>query len=56
MGSGRISHGASDGPPSKRLKVRCLGKERDREETDYSSALNLSLGIVFQVPGLDNVL
>ena len=44
MGSGRISHGASDGPPSKRLKKQT------------TSALNLSLGIVFQVPGLDNVL
>lgn len=56
MGSGRISHGASDGPASKRLKFRCLGKGRDLKETDYSSSLNLSLGIVFQVPGLDNVL
>lgn len=56
MGSGRISHSASDEPASKRLKLRCLGKERDLEETDHPSSLNLSLGIVFQVPGLDNLL
>ena len=51
MGLGRISHSMSDEPASKRLKFRCLRKERDLEETDHPSPLNLSLGIVFKSQG-----
>ena len=51
MGSGRISHGTSDEPASKRLKFRCLRKEIDLEETDHPSTLNLSLGNVFKAQG-----